>query len=736
MASLSPNKRVEERYNNIIKSKNDDRLYRGLVLTNKMKVLLISDPTTIKSAAAIDISAGSICDPDYLPGLAHLCEHMLPLGTKKYPEQNEYGTYLSRNGGTSNALTGTYNATFFFDISSEKLEGALDRLAQFFIAPLFTETLVELELNAINSEYEKDLVNDEYRLNHVDKIFARPDHPLSKFTMGNRETLDIIPKQRGINVRNELLKFHKEYYSANIMALCILGKESLDELEEIVVDLFSEVQDKEIKFPTWPEHPFDEKHFHTIRYIVPIRDVRYLEITFLISDVWKHHLSLFPYVSHIFEHEGKGSLLSTLKARGWCNSLISHIIYGFIIAFYLTEEGIKHIENIVQLMFQYINMIYLKGPIKEIYDIYSLTVQKKFEFKEKSLPLDYVRFTVEALQKCPINNVLYARYILTEWQPDLINEIIKTLTPQNIISICVAAKAYEPTANKTERWFGTKYKEEKLSKETMDMWINAGYNEDLKLPYKNKYIPTTININSQINNNVGKFPIILKDTSFIRLWYKKDDEFLVPKTEMMFHFVSPFANISPLNCNLTYMFVQLLQDSLNEDIHAAALAGLESKLSCCNSGILLTIGGYDDKQYLLLTNIVNRMINFKTDPKRFEILKENYIRELKNWATKSLHEYISVYLFNLLVQHSLLEEELLEYTAHLSVDRLQQFIPQFFSNMYVECLIYGNVTVKEAINIVSLIESMLTARMSHLIPLQKQLTLNREIKLDNGKCIT
>ena len=51
--------RVEKRCDDIIKSQNDDRLYRGLVLTNKMKVLLISDPTTDKSAAAMNINAGN-----------------------------------------------------------------------------------------------------------------------------------------------------------------------------------------------------------------------------------------------------------------------------------------------------------------------------------------------------------------------------------------------------------------------------------------------------------------------------------------------------------------------------------------------------------------------------------------------------------------------------------------------------------------------------------------------------
>lgn len=57
--SMLTHKRVEKRYDDIIKSQNDDRLYRGLVLANKMKVLLISDSTTDKSAVALDVNIGN-----------------------------------------------------------------------------------------------------------------------------------------------------------------------------------------------------------------------------------------------------------------------------------------------------------------------------------------------------------------------------------------------------------------------------------------------------------------------------------------------------------------------------------------------------------------------------------------------------------------------------------------------------------------------------------------------------
>ncbi|XP_077261361.1 insulin-degrading enzyme-like isoform X1 [Temnothorax americanus] len=739
MSNMSTHKRVEKRYNDIIKSQNDDRLYRGLVLANKMKVLLISDPTTDKSAVAMDVNTGYMCDPDDLPGLAHFCEHMLFLGTKKYPRQNDYNIYLSQNGGASNASTHLDHTTYYFDITPGKLEGALDRFAQFFLAPLFTETLTELELNAINSEHEKNLANDTWRFDQLDKSSASPDHPYSKFGTGNRETLDIIPKRKNINVRNRLLEFHEKYYSANIMSLCVLGKESLDELENMVVDLFCEVRNKEIQVPTWPEHPFKDEHFRTIWYIVPIKDTRNLDLSFPIPDMQQHYRSSpAHYVSHLLGHEGEGSLLSALKARGWCNSLISGRRLGargfsfFSVVVDLTEEGIKHIEDIVQLMFQYINMLKLKGPIEWIYDEYRDIANMNFRFKEKSLPRNYVSSMVQAIQEYPMNDVLRAEHVFTEWRPDLIEQIMEYLTPKNI-RIHVVAKAYESIANETESWYGTKYKKEKVSKKMLDMWNLAGYSTDLKLPSKNEFIATTFDIKPQ--TKVEKFPIILEDTSFVRLWYKKDDEFLVPRARMIFDFVSPFAYMDPLSCNLTHMFVQLFRDSLNEYAYAADLAGLQWELTNSKYGITLAIGGYDDKQRVLLEKIMDRMVNFKIDPKRFEILKENYIRCLKNFAAEQPYQHAVYYLVVLLAEQVWLKDELLESTTskYLNVDRLQQFIPQLLSKVHVECLIHGNVTITEATDVLKLIESKLTTAVPNIVPLlQRHLLLYREIKLDDG----
>jgi len=47
---------------------------------------------------------------------------------------------------------------------------------------------------------------------------------MSCLISGNKETLLTIPTQRNQDIREELLKFHDQYYSSNVMALTVLGK--------------------------------------------------------------------------------------------------------------------------------------------------------------------------------------------------------------------------------------------------------------------------------------------------------------------------------------------------------------------------------------------------------------------------------------------------------------------------------------------------------------------------------
>ena len=102
---MEENKELQGLNTNIKKPKTDKLNYGFKVLSNGLKVLLIYDPDTNKSAAALGVNIGSLVDKKDEQGLAHFCEHLLTMGNKKYPAENEYGEYLAKNGGFNNAHT-------------------------------------------------------------------------------------------------------------------------------------------------------------------------------------------------------------------------------------------------------------------------------------------------------------------------------------------------------------------------------------------------------------------------------------------------------------------------------------------------------------------------------------------------------------------------------------------------------------------------------------------------------
>lgn len=219
---------------------------------------------------------------------------MLFLGTEKYPDENEYSNYLNTNGGFSNAFTSAENTNYYFDVTHQYLEGALDRFAQFFIGPLFTQDSTDREMNAIDSgrlfyrthsflEHSKNIQRDSWRGYQLSRTVSNPKHPYSKFGTGNLETL-----KKHDNIRDLLLEFHKKYYSANIMKLVVLGRgtfifqpvyhllEPLETLQSWVTEKFSAVVNKNVEVPRFTEtKPFPPEFTGRKLEVVPVKDLRF-----------------------------------------------------------------------------------------------------------------------------------------------------------------------------------------------------------------------------------------------------------------------------------------------------------------------------------------------------------------------------------------------------------------------------------------------------------------------------
>uniref|UniRef100_A0A671RB78 Insulin-degrading enzyme n=1 Tax=Sinocyclocheilus anshuiensis TaxID=1608454 RepID=A0A671RB78_9TELE len=720
---------VKRVVSDIIRSPEDKREYRGLEFSNGLKAILTSDPTTDKSSAALDVHIGSLSDPENISGLAHFCEHMLFLGTEKYPKENEYSQFLSEHAGSSNAFTSGEHTNYYFDISHEHLQGALDRFAQFFLCPLFDESCKDREVNAVDSEHEKNLMNDAWRLFQLEKATGNPKHPFSKFGTGNKLTLETRPSKQGIDIREELLKFHSTYYSSNLMGLCVLGRESLDDLTSMVVKLFGEVENKTVPLPEFPSHPFQEEHLRQFYKVVPIKDIRNLYVTFPIPDLQKYYKSNpGHYLGHLIGHEGPGSLLSELKAKGWVNTLVGGQKEGargfmfFIINVDLTEEGLLHVEDIIFHMFQYIQKLRTEGPQEWVFQ------ECKIRFSFRAKHIYNAHFSV--CQYYPLEKVLAAEYLLEEFRPDLIEMVLDKLRPENV-RVAVVSKSFEGQTDRTEEWYGTQYKQEAITNEAIKKWQNADLNGKFKLPVKNEFIPTKFEI-YPLEKDSPSVPTLIKDTAMSKIWFKQDDKFFLPKACLNFEFFSPFAYVDPLHCNMAYLYLELLKDSLNEYAYAAELAGLGYDLQNTVYGMYLSVKGYNDKQHILLKKIIEKMASFEINEKRFDIIKEAYMRSLNNFRAEQPHQHAMYYLRLLMTEVAWTKDELRDALDDVTLPRLKAFIPQLLSRLHIEALLHGNITKQSALGMMQMLEDTLIEH-AHTKPLlPSQLIRYREVQVPDG----
>jgi insulysin len=109
-----------------------------------------------------------------------------------------------------------------------------------------------------------------------------------------------------------------------------------------------------------------------------------------------------------------------------------------------------------------------KGPQKWIFDEYCRLNEMQFRFKDKENPLHLVSNIVHSMLVYPMNDVLSANYLLTEWRPELIQEVIDKLDPRNSRIIIVGQKDKDKCTLE-EPWYKTNYHFEKIEKSAIDV---------------------------------------------------------------------------------------------------------------------------------------------------------------------------------------------------------------------------------------------------------------------------
>lgn len=687
----------------------DDRSYRYIQLPNDLKALLIHDPKADKAAAALDVNVGAYEDPEELPGLAHFCEHLLFMGSEKYPDENEYSSYLSKHGGSSNAYTGSQNTNYFFEVNHEHLLGALDRFAGFFTCPLFNRDSTDKEIRAVDSENKKNLQSDLWRLYQLDKSLTNVEHPYHKFSTGNFTTLHEIPSSKGIDVRKKLLRFYQEFYSANLMKLCLVGREDLDTLSEWTYSLFKDVTNINRPLPDYSSKMLDQRTLQKVIHARSVKDLKKLEITFAVPDMDLQWESKPQHIlSHLVGHEGSGSLLAHLKDKSWANELSAggHTVSKnngvFSIDIDLTDLGLEHYEDVTHIIFQYLEMLKLNLPEKWVYLELEDIARANFKFKQKSSPSSTVSSLAKQLEKeyIPVQYILSTE-LFRKYDSNLLMGYLNTLTPENA-RIMLASNGMETDSK--ERWYGTQYKVTDFSQNLLQKIANPGLNPHLHLPRPNEFIATNFHVDKVENVVPLEEPLLLKDDKISKLWYKKDDRFWQPRGYIYISFKLPHTQASITNGMLSILYVQLINDYMKDLQYDAACANLDLSFSKTNQGLDISVVGFNDKLTILLTRFLEGLKGFKPDKNRFQIFKDKCTRQLTNQLYEVPYLQIFPMYSSLINERTWSIKEKLEALKELSFEQLVTFVPTIFEEMFFEVLVHGNMKYEEAVGIDSLVQ--------------------------------
>ena len=708
----------KQKIDDIRKSETDDRSYRFLELSNGLKVVLVSDLGADKSAASMTVYRGSYQDPVGREGLAHFLEHMLFIGTEKYPEPDGYLQFVRANGGRSNAYTASDHTNYFFDIGSHAFREGFDRFAQFFIAPLFSKDYVEREKNAVNAEYQMQFKDDGWRSNSVTKVALNPDHPQTRFNIGNLKTLSG-------DVHRDLLVFFEENYSSNQMGLAILTNQTLDEMESWIVEIVSEIRNRNLSSVEIVEPLFKSGTLPATLRHDSIKNIRRISYGFpLPSAKEKHRTKPLDYISNLIGHEGEGSLHEILVKKGWIESLFAGSVdYDettslLIVSIDLTKEGYSRIPSINRHLFDYLQMINLKEAERWRYEEQSTMAEIGFRFAEKMPAISSVQMLAPRLNDHPPELILSSPYLMEEFDKEMIDNYLAALTPENVLS---SISSPEFQGKEKEKNFSVSFE---LDRNPIELdSIDPEFEE---LPKKNPFIPSAL----ELLEADQRLPELFLEKDGIKVYLDTDVDFQIPKVVAQMKIKTDQGFLSAYDQANANLYAMIVKDALNSMSYPAYLAGLTYEIETVAQGFKVLLQGYSEKQFVLIERVLAKLASTKVDLKRFDALKEELLNELANKKFDKPYQQAGRRLKEELISSVWPVDAVFDALVDIELDDLLNWRSDKLANVSLEALFVGNIDSVQVSQIIEHYETVFNSTKKSKKELEiSELSSAREIKL-------
>ena len=669
-----------------VQAPNDSAVFRRFTLDNGLRVLLVSDQRFNKSAAALVVGTGQIDDPADSEGMAHFLEHMLFLGTDKYPDVSDYGNFISANGGSHNAYTTSDHTNYQFEVRHEAFAGALDRFAQFFIAPKFNAEFVGREVSAVHNEAMRHVQNDFRRMISVSRELYQPQSGEAKFSVGNKDTLARATPEA-------VRAFYESHYSAHRMALALAARASLDEQEKLVRQMFAPVPRRALGNLRHEPSFLPRKAALRLAQAEPAKELRQLNLEFVIPPTRPDFLSKpDQLLTELLSYAGPGGLVAQLKQEGLVHRLSSYVWertpdYGsLMLQIGLTPAGQEQHQLVLQRVFAYLAQLRAAPFPAEFYQDRARVAQLSETYKDRGEGAVLATKLANQALFYPLEIAERATDIWGRPDEAAYRRLLDALTPDNML-VTLMAKGVAVT--RRERIYGVGYSY------TED---GAGYAALLQppkvaafsLPASNRFVPGTTAL-------LAERPVQLVQEQGIALYYAQDTEYQRPQTTLVLRFVPVRSSASADSSALLRLYDLCLRDFLDPASGDAQAAGIEFNADISLEGIKFTVTGFGDSPVRFANYVAGQLRSLGVTPQRFEALKEVALRGLRSYDQTEAYLLARDRRDALSREFQYLPSELLQRTSSATWPEVQALARSFMAQGKLEAVVHGHLSPDAAV---------------------------------------
>jgi insulysin len=716
----------------MLKSPNDNSEYQTFILENRLRVYLIQDPEISEAAASMKVGIGYFQDPVEIPGVAHFLEHMLFNGTKKYPKESEFQDFISKNNGFSNAYTTGNHTCYHYTVSPNKIIESLEMFGDFFAHPLLDENSIDREKEAVNSEHEKNILDDGRIKHYLFKTMCDEECWYHKFGTGDKTTLGIP------NIRDKVKEFYETYYSADLMTLAITFKDGMEEIKKSVETIFSQIKVHPV--PNLKQNTHFFKKSKIVKF-VPVKDEEIISLHWDIPSFIKTpKQDPNGFLSHIIGNEAEHTIHSVLYQEG----LIKDLVAGphneenrstFYIEMKLTPKGMQNNDRIINVVYKYIDMLINNTNTERMKLLYQ--EQKELskyhtEFFKKPSSHDRVLYLSNVNKYIDPNEVLVIDSLIDDYNETVKNNmesVLKEMIPEKCI-VMIGSQKFKNENNSILQYYGAQYQYENeiISPSNEN-------NELMELPEVNPYLSVGTDI---LEFEKRDQPERLRNDKVIGFWYP-DTSYKTPDVNIHMNILFPNLTRDPKKLLAAKLYLSTVKQCLNTTLYQMEMGGYHIAMSSndilSKNEMTINIFGNYEKMDVVFNTIFNALTDLELDENTFNIKKHFLKMDFTNNIYKSPYKRVGELYNQLMCDTCVTRDKALENIDNIQFKDILNIKNDLFSGGEIMMFCGGNISQNnfmELTNIASKLhqDHISSIEINYRIPQFKDLTYKKLMEND------